>query len=95
MRSQFILILTSFFLLAIYGIYKSFNTEYFVYDTNIEKYIAYSFWLEINTTSNSTVISKINSSYYQYCKSIGIFCTFNGTHILLKSPAKLYVLRAK
>ncbi|HIP90479.1 MAG TPA: hypothetical protein EYH22_02915 [Candidatus Nanopusillus sp.] len=95
MRSQFVILLTVFILFSWYNVYKALNIEYFVYESNIEKYIAYSFWHEIYTTDNITLRILINDTYYAYCKEIGLKCIFNGTHVIVRSPTKLYVLRIK
>ena len=95
MRSQFVIILTIFILFVWYNIYKAIDFDYLVYEANVEKYIAYTFWYEINTTNNATVTAYINNSYYAYCKETGLKCIFNGTHIIVESPTKLYILRAK
>ena len=95
MRSQFIILLTIFLIFSWYNIYKALDTEYFVYEANIEKYIAYSFWHEISTIDNITLKTSINNTYYTYCKEIGLKCVFNGTHVIVESPTKLYVLRVR
>jgi len=94
MRSQYILILTIFILLALYSI-ALIKPQYNIYESNIVKYIAYNYWYQLKNNTNTTTQALINKSYEGLCNNIGLNCSYNGTYIKVISPTKIYILQVK
>jgi len=88
MKAQFLFIF-SILLLSIYiSIIFSFKNDYKIYEINLEKYVAYDFYLKIKLLNDTF----LNSTFYDYCKKLLWDCLYNETHIIVKSPTKIYVL---
>jgi len=87
MKGQFAFLFTAFILLAVLVFSVHVNLPYRYYEINMAKYIAYNFYLDV--LKNATLANK---TYYNYCKSIGIYCIYNGTAVIVKTLSKVYII---
>ena len=93
MRSQYLFIF-SILLLSVYILtLLSVKNSYQTYEINLEKYIAYDFYLKIKTNNNLSEIQYLNQTFYDYCTKLQWICFYNTTHVVLISPTKIYVFR--